>query len=129
MSQAPYALCNARFGTRLGTDLKLKDKIWVNERPWSACYNRSIARCLFLGEQGATSQNQEPKARVDISVLCLYKIEISNKIEPFLKSTQNETTEHLIYSTAQLPMKEINDQLFLTWNDISLFMSRSSTPI
>ena len=32
------------------------------------------------------------------------------------------------YGTAQLPMKEINVQLFLTWDDFCLFMSRSSTP-
>jgi acetyl-CoA acyltransferase 2 len=29
MSQAPYALRGARFGTRLGTDLKLEDTLWA----------------------------------------------------------------------------------------------------
>ena len=29
MSQAPYALRDARFGTRLGTDLKLEDTLWA----------------------------------------------------------------------------------------------------
>ena len=29
MSQAPYALRDARFGTRLGVDLKLEDTLWA----------------------------------------------------------------------------------------------------
>ena len=29
MSQAPYAVRNARFGIRLGTDLKMEDTLWA----------------------------------------------------------------------------------------------------
>ena len=56
--------------------------------------------------------------KIIFSVIILSKL-----TEPKLKL--NDVSN---YGTAQLPMKEINVQLFLTWNDFSLFMSRSSTP-
>lgn len=75
MSQAPYAVRNTRFGTKLGQDLKLEDTLWQGltdeyaKTPMGITGNRSrgktepFRRCSSSGEPGEEVQRQPARHR------------------------------------------------------------------
>jgi acetyl-CoA acyltransferase 2 len=99
MSQAPYAVRNIRFGTKLGQDLKLEDTLW-----------QGLTDEYAKTPMGITGNLLRYKKKYINLILCCFILILAENLAKKYNVTRQDTDQYALQS--QQRWKKANDQGF-----------------